>query len=414
MKALILTASAGNGHNSASKRLKEKILEKQPYSEVEIVDTYKEYASFLKEWTQTKGYLFVCNHAVGLYNYFFKKTETTNFSNPDKNHVNKNSYPLMFGILNKIINFKPDLIFSTYIYNSVALANLKRVFNIPAKVASLTLDYGISPYWECISKQTDYMFLTNESMINPFIERGFSKDNLFVTGIPVSNKFENLLDKTECKKALNLDPNTFTLLVMKAGFFGISEKDLIKNFEKVETKIQIIIINGKNKNSKNKLDKLIKKHNLKHKILNLGFISNIENYFACCDCILGKAGGLTTTESINALIPSLIINNLPQQEIYNKQFLIDNDCAISVDKSNIYKHLNNLLNNKDILNKMKNNLNNIRITGSIDKIFEIISKIPTADYSKFITKSPKKHTLIKMVDKQRKLQVKINKQKTPN
>lgn len=410
MKVLILTASAGNGHNSASKRLKEKILENNPNSQVEIVDTYKEYASFIKEWLQTKGYLFVCNHAVSLYNFFFKKTETTDFSNPDKNHVNKNSYPLMFGILNKIISFKPDLIFSTYIYNSVALANLKRVFNIPAKIASLTLDYGISPYWECIAKQTDYMFLTNDYMIKPFLDRGFDKSKLFVTGIPVSSAFEHLMSKQDAREKLNLDPNLFTLLVMKAGFFGISEKNLIKNFSKINTKIQIIIVNGNNAKSKNKLDKLIKKFSLKHNIVNLGFINEITNYFACCDCVLGKAGGLTTTETINSLKPSLIINNLPMQEIYNKQFMISNKCAISVDKSNIFTEINNLINNPSSLDQMAENNKKIRIENSIDKIYSVISTIKTAGYTNFITTTPKKHTLIKMVNKQRKLQVKINKQ----
>ena len=374
MKILIYTASAGNGHNSAANRIKETFTNNNDGNEVIIIDGFKKYNSRLKNWIQTKGYLWICNHGVKVYNYFFKKNETTDFSREEKNSVHRIVKSMKKGMHKDILEIKPDLIISTYIYCSVALSDLKKEKNLNLKTASLMLDYGISPFWECIAKNTDYMFLTNEEYVLPFIERGFKKENLFPTGIPVSNTFSNLPCKEDACKQLNLDPSMFTLTIMKAGFFGIKEKDIIKNLSKVTTPIQVVIINGKAKKSQLKIDKLLSKYKLNHKIYNIGFTKEIPLYFASSDLVLGKAGGLTTTEALTSCLPSLIIDNLPQQEIYNKEYMINHNCALGVTKNNISLVLNDLINNPTKLESMKDSCKQLRITYSTEKMCEVLIK----------------------------------------
>jgi len=199
MKVLIFSSSAGNGHNSTAKRLKDRILKDNPNSEIEIVDAYT-YASKPKEWAMEKGYFLACNHFVGIYNYFFKKSEKSSYENREKSKANKSSYCIMYGMLNKIYEFQPDIIISTYIFCSVALRNIKRVYNIPATCICMTLDYGISPYWECCAEGLDYMFLTGEYMVETFKDKGYSDKQLIVSGIPVAEKFSNPIDKTIARK----------------------------------------------------------------------------------------------------------------------------------------------------------------------------------------------------------------------
>ena len=40
----------------------------------------------------------------------------------------------------------------------------------------MTLDYGISPYWER-ANTLDYMFLTGDYMIESFLEKGYKKNS---------------------------------------------------------------------------------------------------------------------------------------------------------------------------------------------------------------------------------------------
>ena len=372
MKILIYTASAGNGHNSAANRIKETLMKNDNSNEVIIIDAFKKYGGKLKNWLQTKGYLWICNHGVKIYNYFFKMNETDDFSHPEKNSVHNYVKKLKKGMYEDILNIKPDLIISTYIYCSVALSDLKQEKNLSIKTASLMLDYGISPFWECISKNTDYMFLTNEEYIAPFIKRGFKRENLFPTGIPISSTFSLLPNKLDTRKQLGLDENLFTLLIMKSGFFSIKDRALIKSLSKVDKKIQVVIINGKSQKSKNRIDKLIKKYNLKHKVVNLGYTKDIPLYFASSDLVLGKAGGLTTTETITSMLPSLIIDNLPQQEIYNKEYMIKHNLAKGVTKHSLTNELISLLNDPDQLEKMRESCKKIRIVNSTEKMCDVL------------------------------------------
>ena len=333
MKILILTASAGNGHNSAGKRIAEKFKKEEPNCEIEMVDVYKNYSSKLSSWIIEKGYYFACNHLMWVYNYFFKKNERAKTENKDKSTANKQANAFTVGVIRKIQIFKPDLIICTHFFTAIALRNIKRVLNIPAKVVSMNLDYAITPFWQCASAGLDYMFVTNNEMIDPFKKLGYTSNQIKVSGIPISQEFYLKKDKQEVRAKLNLDKNKFTLLIMKASFFPVKERKLIKELQNINNSIQIIIINGNSLKSKSKLNKILSKVNTKHTILNLGFVDNIYDYMFASDLIFGKAGGLTITEILAVKRPCLIINKLPQQEIYNSNYIVNKGCAIITKKN---------------------------------------------------------------------------------
>lgn len=401
MRILIFTASAGNGHNSTAKRIKEKFLKEQPSSEIEIVDMYKSYASKFKAWIMEEGYFWICKNWVSLYNSVFKKQEKVDFAKRDKLDANKQTYEMLNGMAKKIFDFKPDLIICTYVYAAIAITNLKRVYNIPAKVACMTLDYGVSPYWECTSKGLDYMFITDDYMIEPFKERGFNDSQLYVTGIPISYEFYKERNKKECRKLLGLDEDLFTILIMKASFFPIKEIDIVKNLKDIKQKIQVIIVNGKDEKSQNKLEKYFKRCKLPHIIHNIGFTNQIPEYFGACDLIVGKAGGLTTTETVASGLPSLIVDKLPQQEIYNKDYLVKTGCALPVKTKTLASTINELLDDKEKYQQMVYNTLKIRKIDVIDKFYDILKDVPNANYSDIAFMDTKQQTIRKVNRKRR-------------
>ena len=409
MKVLIFSSSAGNGHNSTATRLTEKILEHDKDAQIEIVDAYKSYAPKLKAWIMEQGYFIACNHFVGIYNHFFKKSEKSTPENRDKAKANDDTYSLLYGMLNKIYDYKPDVIISTYIFCSVALTNIKRYYKIPAKIICMTLDYGISPYWECCANGLDYMFLTGDYMIEKFKELGYTDKQLIVSGIPVADKFFIETPQKDDRKNLGLDEKLFTILVMKASFFPVKNKQLMKQFALIKDKIQIIIINGKDAKSKKDFDKRITKANLQHKFFNLGFVNDIPGYLNSADIVLGKAGGLSCTEEISTGTPCLIVDKLPQQEIYNKNYLVDNKCALPVNKNNIAENIEYLLHNKKTYKELQNNAIKTRKPYPLEKFYNVISSCPKADYSN-LKLTDNKRQVIDNIHSKRKEAIKNSKQ----
>lgn len=408
MKILIFTASAGNGHNSAAKRIAEKFKKEQSNCQIEIVDAYKSYASKLSNWIIEKGYYFACNHLMGVYNYFFRRKERLNPENSDGSGANKQAYAIIPGMLKKIYEFKPDLIVCTYFFTAIAMANIKRVYNIPAKVISMTLDYEISPFWQCAKNGVDYMFLTHKEMVKPFKNLGYNKEQLKVTGIPISTDFFKVKNKLECRQALGLKSDVFTLLIMKASFFPISEKLLISQLKKIQKPIQVVIVNGNSKKSQMKIDKLLQKTNLIHKVFNIGYTNKIPEYLCACDIVFGKAGGLTTTETLATKRPSLIINKLPQQEIYNCNYIVEKGCAIKVCSKEISSKINQLLNDENLYIKLLKKTEDYECVNAVEKMYEILKDVEKADYSNLKVMDNDKE-MIKKIDKKRKLDMIKNK-----
>lgn len=84
MRILILSSSAGNGHNSAGNKIKEKFLQEDSNNVIGFIDAYKEFGSKLGAWIIEDGYFLACNHFVTLYNYFFEKNEHESYEKKHK------------------------------------------------------------------------------------------------------------------------------------------------------------------------------------------------------------------------------------------------------------------------------------------------------------------------------------------
>jgi len=192
---------------------------------------------------------------------------------------------------------------------------------------------------------------------------------------------------------------------MKASFFPIKNRKLISEFAKINDKIQIVIINGKNVKEKNNMDKVIKKARLKHHVVNLGFTDKIVEYFSTADLILGKGGGLSLTETINSKLPSLIVNKLPQQEIYNREYMIKNGASIGINKNEIALKINELLSSPNKLKEMKENAEKISISNTLQIIYDTLKDVPKAKYDNLICVDNKRD-VIKKVHNARKKSIK--------
>ena len=77
---------------------------------------------------------------------------------------------------------------------------------------------------------------------------------------------------------------------------------------------------------------------------------------------------------------SLILNKLPQQEIYNKEFLVKNGCAIAVENNSIATNINLILNNKSKLLVLKENCLKLRKPDSLDIFYKEIANFGMANY----------------------------------
>ncbi len=398
-KYLILTVTAGNGHNSAAKHLEQRILSENKGDQVKIVDVFKEYGNKLKVWTMNEGYFFLVKYLVKGYNFVFKRLEKLDPNKRNKATAQQNILPESPHILKLIYEYKPDIIYCTHFAPAIAITNLRKHYEIPAKVFAPVLDYDLSPYWEC-TIGIDYIVSSCDDSAKNLPSKGFNKNQILNYGITVSPKFSLDLNKEDTRKKLGLKENMFTLLIMKASFFTIKNKELLRQLEKVNVPMQIVIVNGNSYKDKAYFDKKINKLNSKHTYVNLGFVTNMDELYSASDLAVCKGGGLTTTECLNKRLPNIIVNKLPLQEIHNKEYVLNKGCSLNLQNNkNLHTIINIFASNPKKLEEFKQKIDEVRKPDALENLYQFMGTCPNADYKEYTNNIINNKEVIKQIKK---------------
>ncbi len=378
-KILILTVTAGNGHNACAKAMKEKLETKYQDVEIKIIDLLKEYSSAFNVWVVDKGYSIAIGKLRHLYHWFYEYYISRDPSHRYKCAAQKIAMSVVEGLYKEINDFKPDVIYSTHFYGGIAITDLRLFYDIPCKVIVANLDYVNSPFWEaCIG--VDYFIIPNEDFISPSLKIGFNQNQLKPFGLPVNEKFYKDIDKKSARQELKLDSDVFTVMIMYGGGrwgggFKIFKK-VLSCFK--ERKVQIIMINGHNKKDYKKISKMNFNSNIK--VLNVGFTNQVDLYMSASDVIINKLGGPSATEMINKKLPAIITPKVSGQEKHNLTYLLNKGIVKTFkNKKTLQKALFSLMDNKEEYQKIVDNICKLRLN-AIDKLAEFIIQQPQAVY----------------------------------
>lgn len=378
-KYLILTITAGNGHNSAANAVKESL--ENSGAEVKVVDLLHEFCdnkAFI--WVQEKGYGMVVQYLPRLYNAFFRHYQKADPKKFYKSRVQPGVYEIYDKLLKLIYEYKPDAIYCSHFLPCVMITNLRKIYPIPAKVYSFVFDYAVCPFWEAATG-IDYLLVPNESYYPTMILKGFKREQLLPYGLTVNEKFSKKIDKRDARKKLGLKDDVFTVLVMFGGGFWRGNYKIVKSLVKhiKDRSMQIIVANGRDEKSKKQIDKLKPSNGIK--IMNFGFSNEVDLLMSAADVIVGKAGGVSVTESLNKYLPMVCCKKLPEQERVNVKMLISEGVALQYKNDKmLIKIMEELLNNPRGLIEMRENVARIRRPNATANLVRDMLSEDEADY----------------------------------
>lgn len=373
MNILIFYASYGGGHLNAAKSINEYLQKNYNDLHVELIDCMK-YINKTIEKVTTKAYTEMAKKAPWAWGRIYSDAQKGPLA-----HITSRSNKFMAIKLLKLLREKqPDLIISTHPFGSQMCSYLKRKGKIHAKIATIMTDFAPHDQWLVGSDFTDYYFVAHDNMKKYLMDKGISSKNIFVTGIPLSNRFLKSYDKKEILKELNLEIDKKTILFFGGGEFGLGKTrtiEIFENFVKYCTDMQIIAIAGKNEKMKHAFDNIVSRYDRKNNIIVFEYTSQVPEFMSISDLVVTKPGGLTTTESLASELPMVIINPIPGQEEENAKFLVENGIAIWIKKEdNVQKILENLFLNPETLENMRQNTKKLAKLHSTQEICEILLK----------------------------------------
>lgn len=400
MKVLILSASTGGGHMRASSALKAYIEKNSEGASVEIVDTFK-YISPLLNKTVTEGYVILATRTPKMYGSIYKNT----------NNKEKGISTLALGLIGmfskKLIPLlektKPDLIISTHPFPTEMASILKEKGNIEVPLLCVMTDYA--PHLTWIHSGVNAYIVSNEGMVEPMVEMGVPRERIYPFGIPIHEVFLVRQDKSELLKQFDLNPELPTILIM-AGSFGVT--DILKIYNtivKIPTDFQMVVITGRNERLYEAFERLLNKSVPAPKRPNpekstakpkpvvkvkaekpkkptklVYFTNEVEKYMQAADFIITKPGGLTVSEALASGLPMAIFDAIPGQEEENAEFLIGNNMAVRLEKGeSCGKTIEELLQNKEKLNTMRDSCEAFGKGNSTENIFALIHELLKQD-----------------------------------
>ena len=367
-KILIFTVTAGQGHNIVANCLEEKFLSMG--NQVKVVDIFESYSYKLKTKIVSKGTEFVFKNFKRVYDKIFEDLiiKEDIFCSIAQKIVKRES----FKIFNEVLSYKPDVIICSHLFPAIVLSNIKATYGLNVVVSACVTDYCLHPCWES-AVFVDYVFSPCEMVEKKLIEKGFKSLQIKDFGIPVRQEFCLPFSKSVSKQKLGLDKDVFTVCVMIGSGGAGKTINILKELLKVEQKLQIIVLNGKDERSKRKIDQNLKGFASKHSIVNLGYINDNHKYLKASDILIGKCGGVSITECLCLNLPQICSENVPAQEKYNLKYLKKHNACFSYKKPNeISVLIEKLIGDKKQINIIKNNMKKICKKDALHKIYEFL------------------------------------------
>jgi processive 1,2-diacylglycerol beta-glucosyltransferase len=324
-RVLILSASSGAGHVRAAQAL-EQAFRAKGGCHVEHVDAI-DYVSKLFQRLYDDAYIALVRRAPDLMGLLYDRMDRP-WRHPRRRLAldRLNTQP-MIRMLKRV---QPDLCIATHFLPAEILAWLIAKQKLSARNAIVVTDYDVHAMWLCRTVDRYYVALQESAEYLAGI--GVPREKLRVTGIPVDPALERPLDRVQARKRLGLSPDAQILLI-SAGGYGLGPiEQLVRDLLALTRPVQLVAIAGKAEKLKKRLDDLAKssgKTTTGHtRLIVVGFTKEMDHYMAAADVLVGKAGGLTTSEALARELPMILIEPIPGQEERNADHLLEAGAAI--------------------------------------------------------------------------------------
>ncbi len=310
MKVLILSCNTGGGHNSAAAAIKESF-----EAHGSKCDVFNALELFSKKVSQaiSKGHVFVYRHLPNLFGAGYKFEE---------NHSTKILYLASARGADELYKFiaasKYDSVIAVHVFAALTLTEIRKKYFPDIKMYFVATDYTCSPG---VDMQKMDRYFIPVGLKKEFADRGMEEDRLLESGIPVRKAFYERLSKVRAKREVGLDENGKNILFM-SGSMGAGPMELIAQrlLEKMAQDTTLTVVCGSNKKLYESLLPLAGE-----RLKVCGFADNIPLLMDASDIMIGKPGGLSSSEAMVKHLPLLCFNAVPGCETRNLDFLSEKE-----------------------------------------------------------------------------------------
>lgn len=307
-RILILSASFGEGHNSAARGVRDGVARVAPDARIELRDLFAEAYGQLNERVR-KTYLAIINRWPRSWGIVYRWLDSKKEFDKDfakfsrlKNHL-----------AHLLERFRPDVVVSTfppYPYLLRQIAPAPRCQNVVVVTDSIT----VNAIW--YRAPADYFLLPNEQSAAVVRAGGVVPEKIRIFGFPVSPRFADLARNRQT--TLPARPH---ILYMISSGTGKAPKTAARL---LDLGVQLTVTVGRDEKVRDAIEAVA----ADRKIEIVGWTDQLPRMLNESHLLIGKAGGATVQETIAAGCPMIVNHIVSGQEEGNARLIVETHSGV--------------------------------------------------------------------------------------
>ena len=335
-RVLVVSASIGGGHVSAARALEEAAgaggLE---VKHVDMLDYTT--APFQKLYKRT--YFDLVRTAPDLVDWLGKRMDRLPREDKTRRErVRARLTRLVSYKLPRLIRaYAPDVIVHTHFLPPEILSTLGSRLAAPQTV--VVTDFAAHSLW--LQPGVARYFVATDDVAVHLRSAGVAPARVRVTGVPIDARFKALPPKGEARETLALSKDRDVLLVMAGGLDARTLEALVTQLKAFQWPLMVVIVCGRSGELVNAVKGMLEGYQDRGSLVHfrvLGFVREVPLYMAAADLMVGKPGGLTTSEALAAGLPFAVVQPYPLQEEANTNFLLEHGAALRIEPLTLFSH----------------------------------------------------------------------------
>ncbi len=327
-RILIFHVRAGAGHERAARAVERATQQLDPAAGVIVRDAL-EYSSPLFKAFYASTYNRMVARVPRVWGFVYRRAERTPIEGFRQEVRTRLTLWNCRGYLDAIERHRPDAILCTQFLPAEVFAFLREHGKVRVPVACAITDYSIHPIW--VYRGIDRYYVAADAVKEALEDTGVvPPERIEVTGVPIDPRFAITMPAADARKALGLDPDParLTILLMGGGFGWGPIDGMLDVVRDLSADVQALVIAGRNERLRKRLMARARGHESRIKVH--GFTDQMDLFMAASDLIVGKSGGLTSSEAMARGVPLVVFRPIPGQEERNCDFLQENGAALRV------------------------------------------------------------------------------------
>ncbi len=320
-RVLVLSVSAGAGHLRAADAVAAGLKQEGVALAVTHLDILK-HSSALMRNLYARTYIKLASVAPDLLGWVYDRSDR-----PWKFLRRRTAFDRanLGGMIAAVEAARPDLVVCTHFTPAEVCSWLKARGRLRAPLAVVVTDFDAHGMWLVPRVDRYYVALdeTKEYLARVHVPAA----RIRVTGIPIDPVFALNKDRALMRRRHGLHPR-HPAIIVSAGGFGVGPVEaLLKSLRGLRHPAQVIALCGRNDALRRKLAPLGRAAGAVTFHI-MGFTDRMDELMSASDLVLGKPGGLTTSEALAKGLGMVIVNPIPGQEERNADHLLEAGAAI--------------------------------------------------------------------------------------